>query len=139
MKSASTIHRMPKPDANKGALPQGLSRMSEDIGVLPADAVQRLQQAGTKRIWKPHEVLYYAGSAPTAVFLVCTGRLRFRQFDSEGRERILGWAKPACPSPSPISHRGWTSSPTSDRRWSGSRAHACSTCSGRSPKPGWRS
>ena len=94
MKSASTIHRMRKPGTPKGTVLHGLANMSEDVGVLPADAMQRLQQAGTTRIWKPHEVLYFAGSAPTAVFLVCTGRLRFRQFDSEGRERILGWAKP---------------------------------------------
>lgn len=90
MKSESSLDRL-RP---RGGRRTGFPVLSEDVGVVAAEAVQRLLQVGTPRIWKRDEVLCWAGKSPAAVYLVCSGRLRFRQFDSEGRERILGWAKP---------------------------------------------
>ncbi|MEZ5729804.1 MAG: Crp/Fnr family transcriptional regulator [Burkholderiaceae bacterium] len=66
----------------------------ERLTSLPEPAQRALDSIGRRRRWRAGQTLAWAGQRVDSAFVVLSGRMRLRSFDSEGDEQILAWLPP---------------------------------------------
>ena len=97
---------------------------SQFLEGLEASDVRTVLDAGTKRRFSSHAVIYEQGSQASEFFLLTTGHARYFSVSPEGRKMLLHWLTPGDVV-GVAAHEPWTQSEALDRR--GLVGHAATT------------